>query len=187
MNANRISDAEVESLARIAGPMEDSDPAVEAFWAESPFDWIRRKMSGSKGAIFKRLVAQYFAEKGFDVRPAPGRGADRIIGGLRIQIKGATLWSDFQSYRFQQLRDQDHDMVICLGISPFDAHCWVIPKDFLMDNWGVAEGLSSQHLGGDGAETAWLTVRPDSIADWLHDFGGTLERATAVLRSYTSD
>ena len=186
MNANRISSAEVGSLARIAGPMEDIDPAVEAFWAESPFAWIRRKMPRTKGAIFKRLVAQYFAERGFDVRLAPGRGADRVIGGLRVQIKGATLWSDFQSYRFQQLRDQEHDIVICLGVSPFDAHCWVIPRDILMANWGVEEGLESQHLGAAGADTAWLVVRPDSVPEWLQDFGGTLERATAVLRAYTS-
>ncbi len=27
------------------------------------------------------------------------------------------------------------EYAVCLGISPFDAHCWVLPKAEIVDRW----------------------------------------------------
>ena len=56
---------------------------------------------------------------------------DRVIEGLRVEIKGSTRWKT-RGFKFQQLRDQRYDVAICLGISPFDAHCWTIPKEVIV-------------------------------------------------------
>ena len=47
----------------------------------------------------------------------------------------AVISATLQGYKFQQLRDQNYEFAICLGISPFSAHCWVLPKAEIMDRW----------------------------------------------------
>jgi hypothetical protein len=71
------------------------------------------------------------------------------------------------NYRFQQIRDQNYDFAICLGLSPFDAHCWTIPKAELMQS--------------EGRDTSWLTINPADAYVWLGTFGGRLGDAARVL------
>jgi hypothetical protein len=86
---------------------------------------------------------------------------------------------------FQQLRDQRYDLAICLGVSPFHAHCWAIPKEDVMRLWRVEHKISSQHGGEGGADTAWIDVRPERPAAWLVQYGGSLSEAIAVLSRIT--
>ena len=46
---------------------------------------------------------------------------------------------------------------IWLGIAPFNAHCWIVPKSIMMEKWRSGE-IRSQHGGSTGRDTAWLTV-----------------------------
>ena len=95
----------------------------------------------------------------------------------------STLWKG-GSYRFQQLRDQDYEFAVCLGLSPFDAHCWVLPKELILQQWSAGI-ISSQHGGRAGSDTAWLHVLPDAIPDWLHAWGGPLSDAVRVVTRIT--
>jgi hypothetical protein len=45
-----------------------------------------------------------------------------LINGHRVEIKFSTLWQE-GIYNFQQIRDQNYEYAVCLGISPFEAHC----------------------------------------------------------------
>ncbi len=89
------------------------------------------------------------------------------------------------SYKFQQLRDQDYEFAVCLGVSPFDAHCWVIPKSVIMGQWGEGNGLESQHGGRVGTDTAWLSVRPGHEPEWLNECGGRLAGAAVLIAKIT--
>ena len=150
-------------------------------WVGSPFAWIKnRPSSRQKGAICEKLVSGFLVAKGFRVDRSPDSDADRVVNGLRVEIKSSTLWEN-GGYRFQQLRDQNYDVAICLGISPFAAHCWVLPKSLLMEKWGTPE-LPVQHGGQRGSDTVWLSVEPDNVQDWLRPYGGTLDEAVEVLR-----
>ena len=179
----RIIDAEVRRLAIIAGVLEPGYRDAAGDWVHSPFGWIKVLPSRRAGAVFEALVASWCAEEGLDVTSSPDSDADRIISGLRTEIKGSTLWAN-GSYKFQQLRDQNYSIVVCLGISPFDAHCWVIEKGDLMALWNDGV-ISSQHGGAGGRDTAWITVNPANPLDWLWTYGGTLEAGLARLRSLT--
>ncbi len=66
------------------------------------------------------------AAKGLAVERSRDSEADRVIAGVRVEIKFSTLWRDRGGYTFQQLRDQNYEVAVFLGISPFDAHCWVV-------------------------------------------------------------
>jgi hypothetical protein len=157
-----ISDPEVRALAMISATLQ-VEHAVED------------------------LVAGWLAAKDFDVARSPDSSADRLVNGHRVEIKFSTLWKS-GIYKFQQLRDQSYSFAICLGVSPFDAHCWVIPKGELVARWqesirvgqGVG-GIQPQHGGVAGRDTAWLTVKPSDPPAWLTKHGGGLAEAAAFL------
>lgn len=181
----RIRDAEVQLLASIAAAIENDYRSGATDWVHSPFGWIKTLPSRSAGAVFEALVAGWCAAKGLDVMRSPDSDADRVIAGLRAEIKGSTLWRN-GSYKFQQLRDQNYRIAVCIGISPFDAHCWVIEKTTIMELWSAGV-ISSQHGGASGSDTAWVTVNPDKPPEWLRPLGGTLtegfERIQSIIRS----
>ena len=95
----------------------------------------------------------------------------------------STLWKS-GLYKFQQLRDQNYEFAVCLGISPFDAHCWVLPKQEILDRWRAGD-IPSQHGGADGNDTAWLSVSPEEAPEWLHEWGGRLSGAVRLIAKIT--
>ncbi|MGB9593310.1 MAG: hypothetical protein ACPL7R_04125 [Anaerolineae bacterium] len=132
------------------------------------------------GKIGEQLVAGWCAAKGLDVVASGDSEADRIIAGRRVEIKFSTLWAS-GVYKFQQLRDQNYDFAICLGISPFDAHCWVIAKPVLREH---VLGHTPQHRGRAGTDTFWISLRPASSPEWLRGCGGSLAEAYAILKGW---
>lgn len=182
--ARSISDPEVQILASVASTLKADyvHEGADDPWLGSPFAWIRTLPSRQRGKIGEQLVAGWCAAKGLDVVGCRDSEADRVIAGHRIEIKFSTLWKS-GVYKFQQVREQQYDYLICLGISPFDAHCWVISKDLLREH---VIGHTPQHTGKGGTDTFWLSFRADSPPEWLSACGGTLAQAFKVLRSMSS-
>lgn len=179
----QIADPDVLILATFSQSLQADYPA-DGEWTGSPFAWIKSRPSRQVGAIGEKLVAGFLAAKGFDVVRSPDAEADRLINGVRAEIKFSTLWRG-GSYKFQQFRNQDYEFVICLGVSPFDAHCWAIPKHEVLRQWGAGKGLSSQHAGRQGTDTAWLDVQPAHEPAWLRACGGRLRDAAAQIARLT--
>jgi hypothetical protein len=185
--AQPIVDPEVLALAAISATLQAEYAAEELAWTGSPFAWIKSRPSRTIGAIGERLVAGWLAAKGFDIAKSPDSDADRLVNGHRTEIKFSTLWKT-GIYKFQQLRDQNYAFAICLGISPFDAHCWVLPKAELLSRWKESvregkeiEGIQPQHGGSDGRDTAWLSIDPAAPPSWLSNHGGRLAVASSFL------
>lgn len=174
----QIVDPEVQLLAGIAATLEQdyvqkgADP-----WEGSPFAWIKTRPSRQVGAIGEQLVAGWSAAKGFDVVRSTNSDADRIINGHRIEIKFSTLWQS-GVYKFQQIRNQSYDHLFCLGVSPYDAHAWLLPKAVLLEH---VIGHMGQHTGAAGTETAWLSFDARTPYRWMTPYGGSLSEALAVL------
>ncbi|MBI4023095.1 hypothetical protein HY375_02950 [Candidatus Berkelbacteria bacterium] len=179
---SQITDPEVRNLAAIASLLK-SDYIREGEldpWAGSPFAWIRSLPSRKVGKIGEELVSGWTAAKGLDVTRSGDSEADRVINGKRVEIKFSTLWES-GIYNFQQLRDQAYDYAICLGISPFSAHCWVIPKVALKQH---VIGHTPQHGGATGKDTAWLQFPAEDPSPWLKRYGGRLAEALHVLKRF---
>lgn len=166
-----ILDPEVQVLASLSLSMQadyvtpDDDP-----WLGSPFAWILTQPSRSKGAIGEKLISGWCATKGFDVVRSGDSEADRIVEGHRIEIKFSTLWKS-GGFKFQQIRDQDYAYCLCIGISPFDAQAWLLPKDVLRQH---VIGHMGQHTGATGTDTAWLGFQAMTPLSWMAPYGGTL-------------
>jgi hypothetical protein len=171
--------SEFELLATAANFIKGEFDNNASPWVGSPFEWILTLPSGSRGALGKRLIYQWCALKNLAVDRSPDSDADMIVNGHRVEVKLSTLWKS-GIYKFQQVRDQNYEYAIFLGLSPFQAHCWVISKDILKK---YVIGHLGQHTGSTGQETFWLTVIPDNPPEWLKSCGGTLEQAFVVLKS----
>lgn len=176
---------DVEEIIRIAENLCSEYANQDLAWIESPFAWMKLLPSRTVGKIGERLVASWFTAQNFDVSLSPNSDADRIINGLRVEIKLSTLWKPGM-YKFQQLRDQAYDIVICLGISPYDVHCWVLSKKLILEKWKAGE-IKSQHKGSKGQDTAWLEVHPNSPQAWLTPTSGRLAETTQILRELTKE
>lgn len=177
----RIRDPDVRLLAAIAGALRsdyvregESDP-----WADSPFAWIRTLPSRQRGKIGEQLVSGWCAAKGLDVTASGDSEADRVIAGWRVEVKFSTVWAS-GVFKFQQIRDQNYDYAICLGLSPFDAQSWLISKEALRC---YVIGHTPQHAGARGTDTFWLSFPASAPPAWLADCGGTLAKTYELLRA----
>jgi len=179
-----IVDPDVRILAAISQALEAEYQSENQEWEGSPFAWIKTRPSRQVGAIGEKLVAGWLAARGFNVTRSGDSDADRVVEGKRVEIKFSTEWAA-GGFKFQQLRDQRYDLVVCLGVAPFDARCWVIPKADVMRLWKIEHKISSQHGGGGGADTAWIDVDPSAPPEWLSAFGGSMSAAIAALAAIT--
>lgn len=180
MSSGRISDPEVHLLAGLATTLEPDYRPDNSAWTGSPFGWIKTSLpSKTVGAVGEALVAGWSAAKGFDVTKTGNSDADRIINGHRIEIKFSTLWKS-GGYKFQQIRDQRYDYCFCLGVSPFDAHAWLIPKSVLLER---VIGHMGQHTGSGASDTAWLGFPADKPYEWMKEHGGRLADVATLIET----
>lgn len=184
MTDGQVADPDVRILASCSQTLQADYAGEDREWEGSPFAWFKSRPSRQVGVIGEKLVSGWLATKGFDVTRSPDSQADRIINGKRAEVKFSTLWKG-GFYKFQQLRDQNYEFAICLGVSPFDAHCWVLPKSQILEHWGRGDGLESQHGGRAGRDTAWLSVTPGNEPAWLREWGGRLSQAAYLIVEVT--
>ena len=177
----QITDADFQLLSASAKKFEaDSDYDIDR-WAGSPFFSLLGLPIRTKGAYYERIVSDWCTAKGLTVETAQGTDADRVIGGKRTEIKVAML-SKTGTYVFNQIRDQNYEILLCMGLSPHNAYLWVIPKHKAMLFWERGH-IKNQHAGG--TDTGMLTVGPNDVPIWLQRYGGTLSAGFARLQSLT--
>lgn len=152
-------------------------------WDDSPFAWIKHRPSRSIGAIGEKMVSMWLTMHDFNVSRSGDSEADRLVEGIRTEIKFSTLWEN-GDYCFQQIRDQNYNILVLLGISPHSAHCWVLEKRDVIELWKKRHVIGGQHTGQLGTETAWIHVRPD-VESFLTPFGGALEVAIERMAELT--
>ncbi len=178
MIENQQTTIDFNLLASAANYIKKDLEKDYAAWKDSPFEWVLKLPAGSKGKLGKHLIYQWCAVKALSVDRSPDSQADMLVNGHRVEVKFSTLWKT-GIYKFQQIRNQDYEYAICLGVSPFEAHCWVISK-ILLQKYVI--GHMGQHTGIDGQDTSWLTVDPKKPLEWLLKCGGSLDEAYFVLK-----
>lgn len=171
-----------EKLEQLSLQLSASYQDEDLEWRNSPFAWIKSRPSRQRGKIAEELVAGLCDTEGLIVARSPDSDADLIVEGVRVEVKSSTLWKNGR-YKFQQLRDQNYEIAVCLGLSPSNAHCWALPKDVLLQNWeDGSTGIGSQHAGSAGTDTAWIDLDPHQPPTWMQPYGGSLEEGMTAIR-----
>lgn len=146
-------------------------------WAGSPFEWLMRLPSRRRGKAGELLAEAWLRRLGYRVDRRLSGEHDRLVNGKKVEIKFSTLWES-GDYVFQQLRDQDYELVVLLGVSPALADGWVVPKSTAF------EAAIPQHGGARGADTRWIRFRAHSPPEWLAGYGGGLESFESAVARY---
>ena len=158
--------SDFDALAKIFKKKLSADGLDEKieYWQESPFKDILSLPSSTKGKLGEYLLEEFLKEKGCAVESSHTSSYDKIINGYKCEIKFSTLWKN-NRYVFQQIRPGKWDYILCLGISPTEAHFWYAKKD-------INRHLAGQHRGQEGTDTKWIHITPNTdISEW---YGGKL-------------
>lgn len=146
-------------------------------YAESPFRWLKTLPSRTVGKAGEKLVAEFLRESDFNVSKSGDSDADIVVNEQRVEIKCSTLWKGGM-YKFQQIRDQKYNILFCLGISPKEAHAWVVRKEGIVWN-----DIKNQHGGKGGSDTWWISFNPPHCPhDWMRPQDGNLGKVCDELR-----
>lgn len=172
-------DPDLLILASVAASLVSLYSGRGGAWTGSPFAWIIALPSRQVGKIGEQLVAGWCASRGLRVVPSRDAQADLLINSKRVEVKFSTLWAG-GDYVFQQIRNQQYELVLFLGLSPFKASCWVVPKEVIL-TLPLKAGLRYQHGGQAGRDTIWLRFAAETPPSWLRRYGGTLENAYRLL------
>jgi hypothetical protein len=149
-------------------------------WTGSAFEWIKLiPSSRRRGKAGEVLSAAWLRNLGYAVGPPSNAGHDAVVAGHKVEIKFSTLW-EAGEYVFQQLRDQDYEFAFLLGVSPLEAHAWLMPKAVA---WNHAV---PQHGGAAGSDTRWLRILAASPPSWMAPFGGSLADAEGAISDHLS-
>lgn len=176
---SRPGDPAYEEFLEISEELR-TEYAKDDRWVNSPFKWIKTQPSSRIGSIAEQLVASWLQSQGLSVEASGGSDSDRLVEGEPVEIKSSTLWAK-GFFKFQQIRDQNYRVLICVGLSPEELHAWAFPKDLLMKLWDEGE-IGPQHAGQAGSDTAWLQITPNPVEpEWVQEWGGSLPETYEVL------
>lgn len=162
-------------LASAASYIRFDLESPEGEWEESPFGWVLDLPPAAKGKLGRHLINTWCVSRGLSVKTSPHKEANLLINGLRVATKFSTLWPT-GIYKFQQIRDADYDYLLCLGISPTDAHGWFFKKGDILRN------AKSQHKGAD----YWISLNPGKPPKWAINQGGSLPDTYNAIMSATA-
>ena len=92
-----------------------------------------------------------------------------------------------RNFHFRPPAGRDYDFAVFLGLSPFDAHCWAVPKEELVSRWADLNTpeLVAQHGGSERKDIARLSFPHDAPPAWLAPFGGGLRDGLASIARLT--
>jgi len=142
------------------------------FWKNSPFDWIVHLPARSKGKYAREIIIKWLEKEGIKVEREKNTTEEIIVYSKKqISIKFSSLWTNGGFYQFQQIKANGPEYILCFGVSPFNAHCWIIEKELAM-KYG-----SKQHKGSD----YWLKINLKEIPKWLENKGGDLNSVKEKL------
>jgi site-specific DNA-methyltransferase (adenine-specific) len=153
------------SITHLQAEFEKSDA-----WNNSPFEWVLNLQARQKGMIGRTLITILCQNNGLLIDKPKSVGESLVINGYKVALKFSTLSKDGM-YKFQQIRKDDTEYVLCLGISPSEAHCWLLELDYAIEH------ATPQHTS-----EYWITFKPAKPPAWIKNYGGVLNEDNQALK-----
>ncbi len=164
---------EFESLISIGSYLQKDLKDKSEMWEGSPFEWVLQFSARQKSAFGRQLIESWCRTKGLIISKPKESSESLIINGKKVAIKFSTLWTT-QVYKFQQIRQEGYDSILCFGLSPSEAHCWLFAREDVIKN------ATPQHKG---SAEYWFVVNPLSPPKWVESCGGSFEQVFQLLKN----
>ncbi len=147
-------------------------------WRGSPFAPLRALKPVQKSKVARTTLAKWFASAGIPVTVKTiASNATLILPENQLAVVKLSMRWEEGSYRFQQLKDWDYQLAILLGLSPQQAHLWIVPR----------EEVVTRSVPQHGGDSRMLTVSPSDPPTWLRQYGGTLDQAASIVTQALSE
>jgi len=172
---NHDFSAEFMMLAATASYIQKDLEEMNDLWKDSPFEWVIQLPPRSKSKLARSLILSWAASKGIQSERTKTSNEALKLNGILYAIKFSMLWKS-GVYQFQQIKSDGPEFILCFGISPYEAHCWVFDRNYAIKH------AKQQHKGAKGAEY-WLEINTKNIPDWAQGHGGTLEDAYPIIKT----
>ena len=144
-------------------------------WKDSPFEWVLQLPARTKSKLGEHLVMSYLSRNGLTVNEINNKsGVKLLVNKQIVSIKFSTLWEG-GNYRFQQIRKSGYDYLLCFGLSPKNAHCYIFRRDYVLKN------AKEQHKGAAGSEY-WISIDPNNPDDWVKQYGDSIDNAITKIK-----
>jgi len=145
------------------------ESSKQSIWEGSKFQSFRNIPSPkSKGSQGEKLVEQLMQSLGHKVLKAGSTNYDRVINGHRTEIKVSTTWNEeLNNWTWQQIRDQDYDRIIFVGINPNEIFVWWATKGDLCQ-YVLGDDSKRQHAGKDGGQELYW-IQGAGRQEWFRD------------------
>lgn len=143
-----------------------------SIWDGSTFELIRTISSPrAKGAIGEKLTSDVMTHLGHVVTKPSNSGHDRIIDGYKTEIKLSTTWDNrLDTFTWQQIRNQDYDRIIFIGVNPYDiSFYWAEKSDLVTHIFG--NDHYRQHAGKNGGQDLYW-IQAIKRLPWFRDIQG---------------
>lgn len=87
---------------------------IDDRWFKGPFAQLKLLPAKAKGKRFEQIATQIFEQKQMKVQKSVNTDHDRIVDGVKIEIKGSTVTKDSDDrFSFLQIRPaQDYDFLV---------------------------------------------------------------------------
>ena len=118
----------------------------------SPFLPLKKLSSRKKGAEAEHILSEHMTKAGHTVKKARCSDYDRVVNGLRVEVKSSFLWAGADSFRWQQIRaDQAYDYIVFMAFYPDRVEFWAATsadvKKFLQTQDANGFWQHNQHGG----------------------------------------
>lgn len=145
------------------------ESSKQSIWEGSKFQSFRNIPSPkSKGAQGERMVQQVMEALGHRVERPTSSEHDRIIDGWKTEIKVSTTWNEtLDNWTWQQIREQDYDRIIFVGINPNDVSIWWATKEDLRQ-FVLGRDEMRQHAGKDGGQELYW-IQGSGVKPWFRE------------------
>lgn len=140
---NLLEHIDTELLAE-----EPEDPR----YADSPFRHLKKMHAKQKGKRYEKITECVLKKIGYKVSKPTSTDHDRIVDGIKVEIKGSTLVKDKNFFSFLQIRpDQDYDVMYFSMFYPDRLVIMAMNKVKINEN--ISHRIFKEQHGGEGADS----------------------------------
>lgn len=125
-------------------------------YVNSPFKHLKNIPAKQKGSRFEKIVSNVLTKVGHTIQKAENSDHDRIINGVKTEIKGATLVKKKNLFSFLQIRpEQDYQIMIFAMFYPNELVLMEMEKEQIKKNV-QCKTFKKQHGGKRGGDETYL-------------------------------
>jgi len=145
------------------------------YYHGSVFQPLKQLSSKKKGKYFEKIFEEYCVSKGKKVEKPKNSDHDRIVDGLKVEIKGSFMWDKGTHFRWQQIRPaQDYDVMVFVAVYHSSICFFYADKDTIKKHVMVVneknEWIYNQHGGKKvNSGTFFLDGMPEDFY-WMDEY-----------------